>query len=282
MCLYDGELIGFTISAALMGTVIDYQESFSEYWALNSDSPPEFLTDVEWEEFKSLHVLSKELMEAAILLTNTSHLSDDEIAHLDDLKEKFLQEQAPLDNLYEQFQVNFPENREKIIRDPDSWYPDEDTTKFWFLESCLELEAVDQFYIEPMDIIRRVQTLLRYLVDNPGSLYKKYLSRVSRCYLYDMHPEFAVMCRAALESAICQIAEDDEIKGVIGDRRCVTLTDRINYCISKEIFNEEEEAAARLVKSSGDNAIHSSPTLKIDPDEILAGLTKSLNALQKS
>src|SRR5690606_29432174 len=103
---------------------------------------------------------------------------------------------------------------------------------------------------------------------NPGEFTSAYLSRVAECYIRDMRPELAVMCRAVLDTAIQQVADDEQVKNIVGAGRRghVGLERRIEFCRSCGIFDDEVRDAAERVMDAGDKAAHVVPGLERDPD----------------
>ena len=81
-----------------------------------------------------------------------------------------------------------PEVFRRIMQD-DHWHLDDYSTQYWFFSAKIELLCVQRLYIDPMYLSKRIQKLFDYLVKSPGPFYQQYLSRVARCYVYDLQPE---------------------------------------------------------------------------------------------
>jgi hypothetical protein len=98
--------------------------------------------------------------------------------------------------------------------------------------------------------------------------------RVAECYVREMRPEFAVMCRAVLDSALQEILTDEAVlKRVGGDT--ATLERRIQAAYSVGIFDDSSFKSANVVREAGNTAAHLTPGLETPMDDILVDVTRA-------
>jgi len=141
------------------------------------------------------------------------------------------------------------------------------------------VEAAFPYHLGGMS--QRALALTDYLVGYASPFAAEYLRRVAECYIRGMFTEFAVMCRAVLDVSLKDVLDDGAVEERIGDRRRVTLADRITAAVDLGMFRAEdgEHEAADRIRVTGNAAAHGDPILESVPDVLLGDLTKALNAV---
>ncbi|QDU71118.1 DUF4145 domain-containing protein [Mucisphaera calidilacus] len=121
---------------------------------------------------------------------------------------------------------------------------------------------------------------------------KRYINRVTRCYLWSLYPECIAMCRSVLDvemqaeipSDACEITLRNFKKWREG-KRFVDLADRIKAArLTKRLPKKDFDAATRI-REIGNNILHGKQLSSIDKDMALnciKDLFAVLTALEKS
>lgn len=125
----------------------------------------------------------------------------------------------------------------------------------------------------------RAQRLVSHLVPRATNRTAEYLTRVSRCYLYDLRTELAVMARAAIEAEILMVATDKQVQARVGGRSPPGLAQRIEYCRSTGVFDTATYHAAIGLKDDGDDAVHTAAQQAPPVDDTIDRLVLVLDAL---
>lgn len=268
---------GFSLDDALDSAESDYRQDFLEYWGFESDQPPSTLDRDDWLEYRKIYGLAKQTAEAATTLLQRKGLGRDRIA----LPQVLAQEAS-----------NVQEKVREILKvvDPGDWWKAyqlllpyhtaDPRTKYNVFKNTLQLEAARLFPYWPGKIAERLQVLVGYLVRYPNARTAAYLARVAACYSLDMRPEFAVMARAVLDTALQDLVDDDTVRSVVGADRHVGLERRIEYATREGIFDRETKAAADLLRRAGDVAVHTMPGLEPDLESMLGALVKALTSIE--
>lgn len=280
--LFQGFFPGYDLDDAVEYASREYEEDFAEYWGLDASSPPEHLEFDQWREYKEIHSLAKRLAVAASTLVRPRRLSEDHrtlpgVLQLEAAEREQLVTEA-LEQLKERVSHGDWWQLWNAFRPTD---PSDPRTKRDFLLNCVQIEATKLFPGSPAPMAARMLTLVNFLVRNPGERTRAYLSRVAECYLRGMKTEFAVMCRAVLDTALQDFVSDEEVRRTVGAGRNVGMERRIECCRAKRVFDVESTNVAKRIKDSGDNAVHLAPGLEPDPDRLLEDLVTILTCIEK-
>lgn len=94
---------------------------------------------------------------------------------------------------------------------------------------------------------------------NASKRSRRFLRRVSRCFMYDLQPECAVMCRSVLDAALESEISNDLCSRMLSNTptlRQFTLADRIEVARKTGRLSFEGAEAARRVQRAGNSVVH--------------------------
>jgi hypothetical protein len=272
----------FSLDDAFDDAESDYRDDFMDYWGFESQAPPTDLDHDDWLEYRKIYGLATQIAEAASTLLQRKGLGTDRLA----LPQLLAQEAAGTQEEVTKFLAAVKQHQ------PDAWakayqlllpyHPADPRTKYNVFRNTLQLEAARLFPSWPGKLADRLQVLVAYLVRYPNARTASYLARVATCYVREMRPEFAVMARAVLDTALEEFVEDATVRELVGANRHVGLERRIEYCSATGVFDKDATAAATLVREAGDDAIHTAPGLEPDLESLLAALVTTLTSIEKS
>lgn len=117
-------------------------------------------------------------------------------------------------------------------------------------------EAIRQIEEGASRIFRLYKLVLR---SDPSEPTQKFLSRLSRCFVWGFDPECVILCRAVIDTSF-KDAVSDEICKKHSHR--FTLSGRIQAARKEEIINEDTKNKALDIKDRGNNAVHDQPDTK--------------------
>lgn len=275
----------YDLEDALMVVWEDFPDDWREFWGLDAEHAPEHLDPDEWDEFRRLDRLATRLGQAAQALVRPRRLPDTSLSEPRELKR--LAEEARQDRraILSELKGLLPEERFREIR----WMQRSHGTggveaRHHVLRTAMQLIAAEQFLGAPDRMAGRMLELLNYVTRSESMRVQAYLGRVAECYVRGMKPEFAVMSRAVLQSALEDAIPEERAREIlqIEERRRVGLSAWINAARLDDVLDGETEAAARRVKSAGDDAAHEFPQLAPDPETVLKDLVDVLEHLASS
>lgn len=185
--------------------------------------------------------------------------------------------QGRLRQIIEDFRTRWPNAHGLISRLWD--LQQEEQADYRFLRASLQL-YLSSYLLWPRKLAERVIALTQYASRVRAGRARQYLSRVSRCYLYGMVPELAVMARAALHAVLEDCIEEEQVRRIqdVPKHRRVGLADYIEVA-RDTLLSEDATESAGKVKDFGDAAAHYSPETVASADEILEHLVVVLNAI---
>ena len=97
-----------------------------------------------------------------------------------------------------------------------------------------------------------------------------------------MAPEFAVMARAVLDTALEEFVDDETVRRAIGGDRHIGLERRIEYCGQEGVFDKQGKQAAGEIRDAGNQAAHMAPGLEPQMDRLLSGLMTALAQIERA
>jgi hypothetical protein len=152
--------------------------------------------------------------------------------------------------------------------------------QYKFFLACLQLYLSD-YLVWPGALAERVVDLTQYAARVRSARAVQYLARVSRCYLYGMVAELAVMSRATLQAILEDAIPEDHVRSLrrIPKHLRVGLADYIEVA-SGTLLSETAAAAAWKIKQIGDDAAHVSAEMVKDATIILDNLVVVLKAIE--
>lgn len=111
----------------------------------------------------------------------------------------------------------------------------------------------------------RMLHLMRLIEDSaPHDITLRYIRRVSRCFILGLDTECAILCRAAIDSAVGKAVPDSYCLSLRMDPKAdgrFTLSQRIWAAKEHRLLDDRGVAAARRVNKVGTEAVHKDPDL---------------------
>jgi len=158
------------------------------------------------------------------------------------------------------------EKRAAILKLLEKWpeKPDSETSP---LRLVWERFVIDMSW-EAIEKIRegalRIFKLYKLVLDSsPSESTQKFLSRLTRCYVWEFDPECIILCRAVVDTAFRDRVTDTICEKHFGknNRYEFTLSNRIQAAYKEGIIDKEIRRKAFIVKTRGDKAVHYQPDL---------------------
>jgi Domain of unknown function (DUF4145) len=113
---------------------------------------------------------------------------------------------------------------------------------------------------------------------------RRFLERVSRCYLFGFDAECVVMCRAVLDAEFQARIPADDCIDILGNRPIrnghpmVDLTDRISVAVNCGIISSNCGQIAHAIRKIGNDVVHGAPAITSDA---LAIITRVIDVLRE-
>jgi hypothetical protein len=163
-------------------------------------------------------------------------------------------------------------------------YPEEPDSETSPLRLIWERFVIDMSW-EAIEKIRegalRIFKLYKLVLDSvPSEATQKFLSRLTRCYVWGFDPECLIICRAVLDTAFRDRVTDTICEKHINrnNRYEFTISNRIEAAYKAEIIDKETKKKAFNVKTRGDKAVHYQPDIAEDAWETVC---QTLDVLKK-
>jgi hypothetical protein len=275
-----------TYSGAIDWAREDFIQDFEEHWGLLDAAPPEGVAVEDWQRLKELSSLAQKMALGASTLIRPRRLSSQRMALPAFLRVEASKQQELVDSILQT--IEEAEGGEKYS---EFWWQlyrllsprsaDDPRVQQAIFDTYSEIEADKLFGTTPARIAHQMGKLLPYLLQEQSELTTAYLTRVAGCYVREMKPEFAVMARAVLDTAIQAKVDDDAVRSTVGGRRDgnVTLAARIQACLAVGVFDQPTFDFAERIREAGRIAAHVSPGLEGNIDALLEALVACLRAL---
>jgi uncharacterized protein DUF4145 len=258
-----------------------YDEDFEFFWGLGATEPPADWEYDQWQALRARQFLAQKLAKGAATLVRPQRLADKHVTSLRLLNREAATREQELDEVLAKIKEilggDVPFRVYEVVY---GHHLDDPRTQLGFFHNCLQLEADKHFGTSPGRMADRMMPLIDLMIRQPGEFTREYLARVAACYIRDMQPEFAVMARAALDSAIQEVIDDDDVLRTVGGDRA-DLERRIHACRTKSWLTAEEERSATAVRKAGNDAIHVAPGMAPNSSDVLGHLSKVLAALDR-
>lgn len=272
----------YSLHDALDSSRSDYREDFYDYWGLTASEPPDTVEKEEWLELRQLYGLAQQVANVASSLIKHKGIGSKRLSEADTLAQDARSLQDKIDQALETI-------RERL--GTDAW-----TKAYWTLlpqtaadprtrnaifRNSLEIECANLFLPNLGAVASRLETLTKHLVSSQNLRTNAYLSLVARSYCLDHRTELAIMCRAALDTALQDVASDESVIAKLGGRgnERVGLEKRIDYLESFDLVSPKQVASMKRVKKSGDDAAHLTPGVEPASDLLLGDLVSGLSAV---
>jgi hypothetical protein len=257
----------------------NYPSEFREYWGLDSREAPEGLDVDEWLRYKELDLLARKVASLGSSLARPGKLKEQDLRAPIRMRNEAYEARKTLSELHRLVAEQHPEDPK--LREALRNLRIEEDVEYRFLLASLQLYLADHL-VSPADLASRVVSLTQFACRVKSPRATKYLSRVSRCYIYGMIAEMALMTRATLEAVLHDRIPEEQVRAIQGvaSNRRVGLGDYI-AAASRTILDDQAGKAATLIKRAGDDAIHVDYELTADPETILEALVAVLTSIEK-
>lgn len=257
-----------------------YEKEYIALWNLRGGEPPEGTTDEEWWELHRLHDLAERLAAATASLFRPSTLSSSELAEPDWLEQKEAAEAEEIEEIVRRAgEIMGEEDRDMVESELRNALPRDEAFKHRFFLTSFQIATAREFMPSLFRTSQRQLALVPFLTDVRRPTLNRYLARVARCYVWDLRPELAVMCRAVLEEAFRQRMPEEKLKRALPSHRRVTLGLWIDEAVSTGLLDDDHSAAARRIRDRGGDAAHGRPVEHLDPWSLVQDLRTLLEVL---
>ncbi len=137
---------------------------------------------------------------------------------------------------------------------------------------ALQIDAARKYCIRTRDMAERQLQLIRALAAASLSIQtQRFLTRVSRCYVFGFVPECIVMCRATLDTALSHVLPQSSGS---------TFKEKLKQARALRLFDQQTWSEVRdHVQFRGNKAVHDDPQTSSDAWESIATCAKALNQL---
>jgi hypothetical protein len=217
---------------------------------------------------------------AEAILKNTEKLIpekeiDEELSVFQDEFQKYLSRwerlaKMTVDEFKDISKLPTQEEREAAIREINKGIPEDPDCKESSLHIIWERFVIDMSW-DAIGKIRegalRIFKLYELMLkSSPSEATQKFLSRLTRCYVWGFDPECIIMCRAVIDAAFKDRIPNKICKKyfVENDSYDFTLSNRIVAAYKEGIIGKEIRVKAFDVKEQGDDAVHYKPDITKD------------------
>jgi len=144
----------------------------------------------------------------------------------------------------------------------------------------LSWDAVEKIEEGASRIFRLYELVLRSAPSEPT---QKFLSRLSRCFVWGFDPECVILCRAVIDTSFRDAVSDEICEKHCGknDRHVFTLSNRIQAARKEGMIDEDTKIKAFKVKDRGNEAVHNQPDFTKDVWDTVCRTVDVLEALGK-
>lgn len=224
---------GWTLWRELDFVSDHWYNAYREYWGLDQQACPEHLTFDQWESARRFSAAAPNLFKLGLAMNTRAVLRTDASAPMDSRTLSAFRESLS----------SFGQS--PLVRD---------NADFELATDAIQRlrHATDRFV-----------SLLDLVLDHPLSpRASDYLARATRLYVLGFDPECLVMCRAALDAALQERIDDDELQRLGIQRR--DLWWRIRAAESLGLFDTTLRDSADRLRQAGNQAIHTAPGFLVE------------------
>lgn len=259
--MYEDTIRGnasFSVDDAVDDAFSNYLDDFEAVYGFADTEPPEDISFDDWRDLRQIHGVAQKIAQIGATLLRRKGFGDHKMEMPDVLATEADNMQANVHQLLKVIRDTQPDLETKAWFALLPYLPNDPRTRNHVFKITLQVEAAKLFETPYSKMATRLRELARCAVVFPGSDASEYLSRAARCYVLDMPPEFAVMGRAVLDTALGDLYSYKDVIDEVGSGKGdhVGLTRFIECAVSKGLFDEEVRVAAHVVKDAGDAAAH--------------------------
>jgi len=100
------------------------------------------------------------------------------------------------------------------------------------------------------------------LISAPSESTQRFLSRLSRCFVWGFDPECIILCRAVIDTAFRDTVSDEVCEKHFGKNGYeFNLSKKIQAAYKEGIINDQIKNKAFRIKNRGDKAVHYQPDI---------------------
>ena len=149
--------------------------------------------------------------------------------------------------------------------------------------ALLEVRLARGYVPAASHLYRRCFELLSCIVEvEPTERVRRFLHRVSRCFLLGLEPETIILCRSVLESAVEERLDDTRRKGVREAAHGASMKVKIDLLHGQGWITDDSRRAAMVIWERGNAAIHKDPEAVGNAIEIIRKLVEVLYEIDDS
>jgi len=280
--VYDDE---WTLDELVSEVADWFPVNWAMFWGIGTPSPTEIGDeDDEFSNADELYRAIYHLVSSAASLSRRK-LPDDRRAMPRSLKERSEQERAAWNEAAGNLREVYAEEPEKpgladVLQFLEGQSPAERTERFF--RGTVETLAWQEFGYLPSELAERLLRLLEFSVLTKSERTQAYLRRVARCFILDLGPELAVMCRAVVEASLEHLDLEEAVNSVLerkNKKGHPGLVDWLDAASDVGLLDDGGRRAAENIRTSGNDAIHAAPDLARSPVELMQDLTEVLEQL---
>lgn len=254
----------FDLDGQLDVLIQEYTEDREKHWASRSDG-------ADWDIQQRLYGYAERI--AKLLLRDTSSLTRADDSHPLDSEtfQEELKEFLEAVDGQRQLQQRLADAGVPLHALPVhmlfEYRPDNDTLlKLVWERLCIVL--TEDFAARLVPSANRTLRLMQLVVAaNPSEATMRFLKRVSRCYVYGLDAECAILCRGAMDTAFKSAVPDSLLQRLNmqpGANYGYTLAQRIRAAREANVIDPDEAKAAGRVNGTATAAAHANPEIEAD------------------
>jgi hypothetical protein len=262
----------------------NYPHDFERFWGLKDDTCPEHLNADDWDEFRRLYDLAQRLGDGVIRLVRPKRIPDRALSGLGELRRAADDVERMVRDIVQKAREAGKTDVADLIEDvflegPTAGALAHDA----FFRNAMQIVAFHRFDYDLSGYADRMIQLIGHLTRAKDNRTQAYLARVAECYIRGMDPEFAVMARAVMHSAIERVLPEEAARGLVreGGKGRLGLAAHIDAAVAAGMVPDEVRRAMLRIKEAGDDAVHELPQLAPRPAELIERLSVVLKHLEE-
>jgi len=273
----------FSLVDALEITQNNYIDDYREYWGINAKSCPEHLAVEEWLRLKETFGLGEKLAVLARSLVRGRGVGSGPLAQADLIAAES-QRQVELAHAIDKVasERDNPELREfaRWLSSPTQIH--DPRTIAGVLGNAIQITMAEKVLPSLAEVSERAAMLAKLSIKVGNERVKAFLVSVSRCYCFDLGPELAVMCRAAMEAALDDVVSDAMVREKARATGPIGLQAKIDAFSANYHVAGDVSRLMNGIKVDGDTNIHDVPGIHAPAHEQVERLLGVLESIYSS
>lgn len=262
----------------------NYPNDFEVFWGLRDETCPEYLEADDWEEYRRLYNLASRLGQGVVHLVRPRRLPERTLTGLGELRREADHEEQLLQDLVSKLRDQgagdvADQIREMVIHGSVGG----SRAQAAFFQNAMEIVAHNHFGYDLGGYAERMIELIDHLTRTENARTQAYLARVAECYIRGMDPEFAVMARAVMETALERVLPEEAARSLVrmGKSGRLGLGGHIDAAVTAGMVEDEVEQAMQRIKDAGDHAVHEAPQMAPRASQLIENLSLVLRHLEQ-